>query len=402
MLDLFVTYGHQSEDDVRGLLEDLTALGDTVWCEAQQGSGTNWWEQTLSRIRACDALLFALTPRTLESEACWREMRYAHALGKRVLAIELSERTDLGVIPAPLESLPFVNYRKRDRDAALRLGKALRSLGKAAPLPDALPRPPELPPSYLAGLRELIASRGKLDVSRQHMLVAELARDSRELHTSFEARQLLLALRQRRDLSPSVIGEVEGLLRKTAATQIKLRPPPGVLPSPHHSLSSLQAGTRSAPAQPMAASGQREPAGVQRAAVQLAAVQPPRRLTPKRVALALGGLISCTAAGCLLASGAHQDHGLGSLQIGIDVPGLDLAVLLVIGVGLVGAFARISLLRALLASVACVAVAVLWLAAFGQPDGALVSSLIAAPAGLMLGTGLSAAWQARARPARAG
>jgi hypothetical protein len=385
MLDLFITYGHQSEDDVRGLLEDLGALGDTVWCEAQQRSGAAWWDQTLSRIRSCDALLFALTPRTLESEACWREVQYAHALGKPVLAIELSERADLGAVPAPLGTVPFVNYRKRDRDAALRLCKALRSVGKAAALPEVLPAPPGVPPTYLAGLRELVTSRGKLDVAQQAFLIAELTRDSRELHSSFEARQLLLALRQRRDLSASAIGEVDALLRKTAATQIKLRPPPGsLLPSTHYRPPAASSG-RERPS-----SGPGEP-------------QVARRLTPPRVAASLGGLVSCTAAGCLIANGAHQDHGIDGLQVGaLEVPGVELIALLVLGAGVMGAFARVSLVRAALVIAACVVAAALWLVVSGQPDdGVFMTSLMAAPAGLLLGTGLAAAWQVAARRARA-
>jgi hypothetical protein len=384
MFDLFVTYGHQSEDDVRGLLEDLSALGDTIWCEAQQRSGAAWWEETLARIRSCDALLFALTPRTLGSEACWREMRYAHALGKPVFAVELSERVDVGAIPAPLGSLPFVNYRRRDRDSALQLCKALRRVHKAAALPAVLPTPPGVPPSYLAGLRELISSRARLDASQQSMLISELARDSRELQSAFEARQLLLALRRRRDLSASAAGEIDGLLRKTAATQMKLRPPSG--PPPQQ--------VRPARWQPMASSSRG-------ASVHAHEPQASSRLTPKRVAAALGGLVSCTAAGCLIAGSAHQDQGIDALPMGnVEVPGAELVALLVLGACVVGAFAKFSWLRALIATVACAVVAALWLAVFDTPDDGFVSSLIGAPAGLMLGTGLAAAWQLAARRTR--
>lgn len=311
MLDLFVTHDPQSEGDIRGLLEDLKALGDTACFEAQRGSGLGWWEQTLARIRSCDALLFALTPQTLESEACWREMRYAHALGKPVLAIELSERTDLGATPSPLDTLPFVSFRRRDRDSALRLCKALRSIRKAVPLPRVLPVPPGLPPSYLAGLRDLIATRGKLDAGQQNRLIADLAESLRELHSAFEARQLLLALRQRRDLAAGAVAEIDGLLRKTAATQFKLRPPPG----PHASAMPRQSLVPPAPA-----GQQRSPR----------AAQAPRRLAAKPVAASLAGLASCTAAGCLLASGAHQEQSVGSLRVGsIELPGVEVAALLV-------------------------------------------------------------------------
>lgn len=385
MLDLFVTSGDPSAADVRGLLEDLGALGDNVWCEAQQGSGSAWWEQTLARIRSSDALVFALTPRTLESEACWREMRYAHALGKSVLAVELCERTDLGAIPAPLATLPFVDYRKRDRDAALRLCKALRPLAKAAALPDVLPAPPALPPTHLASLRELIDSRGKLDAEQQARLISELGRESRELHSAFEARQLLLALRQRRDLSASTSAEVDALLRKSAATQIRMRPPPGsLLPPPARATAPL-----ASPARPTTA----RPASVQHGARAAAPI-----LSPKRLAAALGGLVSCTAAGCLIANAAQRDDDYAGLPPGAaELPGLELVALLVLGAGLVGATARIPLSRVLLLSIACIVLAGAWLAFFGYADSAFPSSLVAAPAGLMLGTGLAAAWQGSAQ-----
>jgi len=380
MLDLFVTSGDPSAADVRGLLEDLGALGDNVWCEAQQGSGPAWWEQTLARIRSSDALVFALTPRTLESEACWREMRYAHALGKSVLAVELCERTDLGAIPAPLATLPFVDYRKRDRDAALRLCKALRPLAKAAALPDVLPAPPGLPPTHLASLRELIDSRGKLDAEQQTRLISELGRESRELHSAFEARQLLLALRQRRDLSASASAEVDALLRKSAATQIRMRPPPGSLqPPPARASAPLASSTR--------------PTSAQQGARAASPV-----LSPKRLGAALGGLVSCTAAGCLIANAAQRgDDYVGLPADAAELPGLELVALLVLGAGLVGATARIPLSRVLLVSIACVVLAGAWLAFFGYADSAFPSSLVAAPAGLMLGTGLAAAWQGSAQ-----
>jgi hypothetical protein len=101
----------------------------------------------------------------------------------------------------------------------------------------------------------------------------------------------------------------------------------------------------------------------------------------------------------LIASNAYQDQeGSDTLQMGpLQLPGVELIALLVLGAGIVGVFARLSLARALLAAVACLAVAAVWLAIVGNPDGVFVSSFIAAPTGLMLGTGLAATWQVGAR-----
>lgn len=225
MLDLFVAYSRQSENEVRGLLDDLGALGDTVGFAPEPQGGTAWWDQALSRVRACDALLFALTPRTLESEACLRQIRYAQALGKQLLAVELSEQADLVSVPVVLSGVRFVSYRRRDREGALRLCRVLRSLGKGRPLPAVLPAPPEPPPADLAPLRDRIVAAGKLDVHQQMALIAELARDARDVHVGPDCRQLLLALRRRRDLSPSAIVDIDALLRKTASTRINMRGP---------------------------------------------------------------------------------------------------------------------------------------------------------------------------------
>jgi hypothetical protein len=246
MLDLFVAYSRQSESEVRGLLEDLAALGDTVSVAPEPHVGTAWWDQALSRVRACDAMLFVLAPRTLESEACLRQIRYAQALGKQLLAIELSDQADLVSVPVLLSGVRFVSYRRRDRDGVLRLCRTLRSLGKTRPLPAVLPAPPEPPPADLGPLRDRIVAAGKLDVHQQMALIAELARDSRDVHVGADCRQLLLALRRRRDLSPSAIVDIDALLRKTASTRINMRRS-ALLAPPSRAPRALSAPSREEP-----------------------------------------------------------------------------------------------------------------------------------------------------------
>jgi hypothetical protein len=54
----------------------------------------------------------------------------------------------LNLLPPALSQIQFVDYRSKDRDAVLRLVRALTAL--PAPLPDPLPAPPVVPLSYLA------------------------------------------------------------------------------------------------------------------------------------------------------------------------------------------------------------------------------------------------------------
>jgi len=312
---------------VRGLLEDLVALGDTAVVGPKPQGGTLWWDQTLACIRSSDALLFALTPRTLASEACWRQMRYAHALGKPLFAIELSGRVDMGAVPAPLSSSPFVNYRRRDREAALSLCRALRPLGKARPLQAALPAPAPPPPD-LASLRESINTAGKLGAYQQSVLIAELARDSRDHHIGLEARQLLQELRRRRDLTVSAAQDIDALLRKTAATIINLRVPPLPRPAPSGAArpapsGAARAASRPAPARPRAPA---RPSFVQ--ALHLPAIA--------RVLALLVALVVAAATSWLVATNVQHDQ-LEGLHIGsLALTGGELAALLGIGASVFG------------------------------------------------------------------
>jgi hypothetical protein len=300
MLDLYVTHGRHSEEELHGLREDLVALGDRVLKEPERGAA--WWDQTLALIRSCDAFVFALTPRTLESEACWRQMRYAHALGKPLLAVALHGWTDFNAVPAPLTTSPFVDYRERDRDGALRLCKALRRLGKARALPRNLPLSPAPPPPDLTGLRSRINSASKLDADRQMRLIAELARELNDPRTSIDARELLLSLQGRRDLTSAAANEIDALLRRTAATRMNLRPLLGQL------LASAEAG-RPAPLWPLKPSR----AGAPRHSV------PPRPQVARRVSvtpviIALASLV-LGAASWLIASGALRSNELDGSDV---------------------------------------------------------------------------------------
>ncbi len=120
-----------------------------MWLDEELSGGQRWWNKILEAIRDCDAFAYILTPRSLVSTAWQREHDYAAALGKPVIPVLVAEGISTNLLPPALALIQFVDYRNRDREAALRPACAPKD--PPPPLPDLLPDPPEVHSSYLGG-----------------------------------------------------------------------------------------------------------------------------------------------------------------------------------------------------------------------------------------------------------
>ncbi len=58
-------------------MTDVRALGHVVWLDEELSGGQVWWDEILAKIRECEALLFLVSPSSVESEACLLELHYA-------------------------------------------------------------------------------------------------------------------------------------------------------------------------------------------------------------------------------------------------------------------------------------------------------------------------------------
>ena len=170
MATVFVSYGRENDQAVRSLAHDLDALGHSIWFDQALTGGRAWWDHILGRIRDSDVFLFALSPESLDSEACRQECSYAFKLGKTVL------------------------------------------LPPLRPMPDPLPDPPAIPMSYLGSLMEQITVATPLPFGEQTALVVRLKQGLRDPKTADSARDLLLRLRARDDLFARVAEEIDQLL----------------------------------------------------------------------------------------------------------------------------------------------------------------------------------------------
>src|SRR5579862_6729929 len=145
---IFISYRSQNRTLVEPLADDLNGIGHTAWFDKELSGGQVWWEEILERIRACDVLIFALTPESLESSPCKLEYTYAISLGKPILPVMLTN-VNLHTLPPALSVLQVVDYQRRDKGATMSLSRALHNFPISVSLPDPLPVPPEAPISPL-------------------------------------------------------------------------------------------------------------------------------------------------------------------------------------------------------------------------------------------------------------
>lgn len=212
VVKVFISYSRECRDTVTALAEDVRDASHDPWFDEKLTGGQRWWDSILEQIRACDAFLYALSPDSLESEACRREFRYAQQLGKPVVPVRLSEQVMPGFLPSPLTEVHCVDYLvPGSKHAYKALERALHNLSPAAPLPDPLPPPPQVPVSYLVALRERIEA-ASLDQKEQIVLVFELRDKFRSGRPGSEIALLLDLLKRRDDLYAKVEREIDSVL----------------------------------------------------------------------------------------------------------------------------------------------------------------------------------------------
>lgn len=212
MSTIFISYNRRSKEIAIPLANDIEALGHAVWFDQELSGGQTWWDQILAAIRSCDVFIFVLDPAALNSTACKREFDYAAKVGKPILPVLISDGVSANLLPPALSQIQFVDYRRPDRQAALRLARAFATVPPAKPLPDPLPIPPEVPISYLGTLTELVETSSVLSYQQQSALVVDLRKSLRDVETGDDTRALLERLRKRQDLFAMIADEIDELL----------------------------------------------------------------------------------------------------------------------------------------------------------------------------------------------
>src|ERR1700741_1844580 len=162
---LFVSYASQDRAAIDNLLTALQRAHE-VWLDEDLGGGEAWWRTILEQIRGCEVFIIAVSNNSLASKPCQAELRYAEALQRPILPVQVGPVESVRV--TPLAATQILDYRKPTKRAGVQLIEAVQELqAQRGPLPSPLPSEPEVPFAYLM---RLASSLARPELSRHQQL----------------------------------------------------------------------------------------------------------------------------------------------------------------------------------------------------------------------------------------
>jgi TIR domain len=114
MADIFISYSRKDKDFVRRLNEALKSRGREVWVDWEDIRPTEEFMHAIyGAIAAADTFLFVLTPDSVASVVCSREIAHAAANNKRMVPI-VARDVKVETVPEALAKLNWIFFREGD------------------------------------------------------------------------------------------------------------------------------------------------------------------------------------------------------------------------------------------------------------------------------------------------
>lgn len=113
--DVFVSYSRKDGDFARDLNRRLQENGKNTWFDQESiSSGVDFEKEIFKGIEGADNIVFVLSPDSVQSEYCEREVEYAAKLGKRFITI-LCRETDPQDMPEVLRVINWIDFTIKDK-----------------------------------------------------------------------------------------------------------------------------------------------------------------------------------------------------------------------------------------------------------------------------------------------
>jgi hypothetical protein len=121
---VFVCYAHDDADVVYPELAWLRAQGVNVWYDEGIAPGAEWSQALADALDGCSAVLFYVSPRSVASEHCRREINFALSRKRPICAVHIQETELPGALELSLghrqallrHRLPAATYQEKLRN----------------------------------------------------------------------------------------------------------------------------------------------------------------------------------------------------------------------------------------------------------------------------------------------
>jgi hypothetical protein len=95
MARIFISYNRVDKAITKRLADLLSHAYDHVWYDtARLVGGDEWWAKIVAEIQNCDHFIYLLSPESVASEWCQKELAEAQKLGKHIIPVRVRARTD--------------------------------------------------------------------------------------------------------------------------------------------------------------------------------------------------------------------------------------------------------------------------------------------------------------------
>src|SRR6058998_3274020 len=114
MADIFISYSRKDKDFVHRLDESLKSRGREAWVDWEDIRPTEEWMQAIyGAIEGADTFVFVLTPDSVASVVCGREIAHAATNNKRMVPI-VARDVHAETVPEALAKLNWIFFRESD------------------------------------------------------------------------------------------------------------------------------------------------------------------------------------------------------------------------------------------------------------------------------------------------
>lgn len=112
--NVFVSYSRRNKPFVQTLVQALQKRGREVWVDWDSiPSGADWWEEIKLGIEVADTMIFVLSPESVASEVCGRELEHALQHQKRLLPVVCKD-VDPALVHSELGKINWIFLRDTD------------------------------------------------------------------------------------------------------------------------------------------------------------------------------------------------------------------------------------------------------------------------------------------------